>query len=98
MTLARVNRLYRDFRDRQPKRVRAVRVSTPKAVMVMGYLDFLGYSTTQHEGAMAYKHTFKSGSKPLLCSDGKRLYVLEGRYHVTERGIVDLDLLGRERE
>jgi len=89
-------RLYRDFRESIPRRGRRIELELPKAVMVMGNLRFLGYDTTRRGKTELYKHTFSAGSRPLICTDGKSLYIIEGRYHVTERGIVDLD--GRSRE
>lgn len=92
--LDKVKRLYRSFTGREPTRVK--RVATPripKALMVLGYCDFIGYTIP---GGSRFKHNFATGSRPLLCSDGKKLYLIHGRYRVTSRGIVDLDRLRRE--
>lgn len=98
MSVRKAKKLYEDFRERKASRARRVTFPLPRAVAVMGYVDFIGYSTTHGKRAVRYKHAFHAGSKPLLCTDGKTLVIVAGRYHVTDRGIVDLDSQGRERE
>lgn len=93
-----VRSLYRNFREREPTRVMKVATPrTPRVLAVMGYLRSVSYDTTHGERAVGYDHPFKAGSRPLLATDGKRLYILKGRYRVTSRGIVDLDSEGREQ-
>lgn len=89
---------YEDFHERKPKRARVVRLKLPKTVAVMGYCDAIQYRMVNGGQLQRYKHTFARGSYPLLCTDGKRVYLIGGRYHVTDRGIVDLSPRGRERE
>jgi hypothetical protein len=93
-------KLYKDFREAPPKRGRRVEFEIPDFVMIMGNLRFVGYDTTRDGKTELYKHTFAPGSRPLLCanSDKNQLFIIEGRYHVTERGIVDLDGKNREIE
>jgi hypothetical protein len=98
MSVIRSKQWYQDFREERPTRLRKFTVRLPKAVAVMGYLDAVSYRTTVGREARRYKHTFARGCYPLLCTDGKRLYILAGRYHVTERGIVDLSPSGKELE
>lgn len=45
-----------------------------------------------------YKHKFAKGSRALLCAGPgpNQLYLIGGRFHVTERGIVDLTPSGKE--
>lgn len=89
--------LYRNFRGREPRKIGAVSVPpNPRAVMVLGYLNSLAYDSTGDVGPRGHK--FAPGSRPLLCSDGKRLYILRGRFKVTSRGIVDLDGRGIEED
>lgn len=92
--------LYKKFREVEPQRARRVTINLPKSVMVMGYLEFVGYSTTHNGKAAMYKHKFAKGSRPLLCAGPGRnqLILVGGRYHVTERGIVDLTPRGTEIE
>lgn len=98
MTVKRSAKWYEDFREEKPKRARIVRLELPSAVAVMGTVDALSYRTTVGREARRYKHSFAKGSRPLLCTDGKMVYLIGGRYHVTDRGIVDLTPRGRERE
>lgn len=105
--VARAARLYKKFREQAPRRALRVQVRIPKAVTVMGYLRAVEYDTTHldDEGkrlvGQGYRHTFAPGSRPLLCAvPGKpgQLFVIGGRFHITERGIVDLDPKGKEIE
>jgi hypothetical protein len=91
-------KLYKEFREAKPKRGRVIELELPKAVMIMGNVQFIGYDTTRKGKTELYKHDFAPGSRPLLCADPKTgaLFIIEGRYHVTERGIVDLDANGKE--
>ena len=92
--------LYRKFREAEPQRTRTVRVELPKALMSMGRVSAIEYETTHGGVTHKYRHDFVPGSRPTLTASGKRngLFLLGGRYHVTERGIVDLDPRGREVE
>ena len=64
----------------------------------MGYCEAILYSTTHAGVAKLYKHKFAKGSRALLCAGpGKsQLYLIGGRFHVTDRGIVDLTPSGKE--
>lgn len=88
--------LYRDFRERTPKRIRVVDFEVPQAVMVIGHVDEILYTTTHGRKTVSYRHPFQDGSRPLLVSssDGKQLMLLGGRYKFTDRGIVDRDAEG----
>jgi len=92
--------LYKEFREEPPKRGRKVEFSMPKVLMIMGNVRAISYDTTRQGKTELYKHDFAVGSRPLLCADGRtgQLFVIEGRYHVTPRGIVDTDARGRELE
>jgi len=98
--LKKAYRLYEDFREEKPKRGRRIEFAVPKAVMIMGTVRAIDYDTTRSKKTELYRHEFAPGSRPLLCADGKtgQLFIIEGRYHVTDRGIVDLDGSGRELE
>ena len=99
-SIRRAARLYKGFRERAPKRARSIKVKLPRAVIVMGHLEAVIYRSTFNGKAARLKHTFAPGSRPLLCAGtGKnQLYIFEGRYRVTDRGIVDLTARGREIE
>jgi hypothetical protein len=89
--------LYREFREDEPRRARKIKVKLPKAVAVMGHVEFVGYVTTHRGKVHLYIHEFAPGSRPLLCAgSGKsQLYLIGGRFTVTGRGITDLDRSGR---
>jgi hypothetical protein len=98
MTVRKAKKLYEDFREAEPTRARKIRIRYPTAVMVMGYAEAILYSTTHGGVAKMYKHKFAKGSRPLLCAgpEPSQLYLIGGRFHVTERGIVDLTPSGKE--
>lgn len=90
-------KLYRDFREKEPKRLTTVDFDIPEAVMVIGHVEAIKYRTTHGGETELYEHPFQPGSRPLLVasSDGKQLLLLGGRYKFTARGIVDRDAKGR---
>lgn len=90
--------LFRDFRERDATRAKVVDFNIPSAVAVMGPVEFIGYRTTHGRKAVLYRHDFAPGSRPQLCAgpDENELYLIGGRYRVTDRGIVDLDANGEE--
>lgn len=96
--IERASALYESFREERPKRARTVRVTLPKVAMVMGHVRAIEYDTTHGGKTHLYKHRFAPGSKPMLVAAKGRgkLFLIGGRYHVTGRGIVDLDPRGRE--
>lgn len=98
MGVRSASRLYRSFRERRPQIARHVTIKLPKAVAVIGYAEFIGYSTTHGHKATLYRHDFSPGSRPLLVAGTKRgeLYLIGGRYKFTGRGITDLDRRNRE--
>lgn len=98
--LERAKKLYREFREETPRRAKVVHIKLPKVVMVMGHVRAIEYDTTHAGKTHLYKHTFAPGSRPMLVAGKGRnqLYLVNGRFHVTERGIVDLDPAGREIE
>lgn len=92
--------LYESFREKKPKRLKVLDVKIPRVVVHIGYLEAIDYRTTHGAELVLYNHKFAPGSRPLLCvsADGRQLLLLGGRYHFTERGIVDKDRSGREIE
>lgn len=90
-------RLYRSFREATPRRARRVPYHVPRAVAVMGHVEFVGYMTTHRGKTHLYIHEFAPGSRPLLCAGSGRgeLYLVGARFKVTGRGITDLDAQGR---
>lgn len=94
----RAIKLFRSFRDAEPEEILTVQVPLPKAAIVVGHVDYVGYTTTHEGKKVAYEHKFRAGSRPLLCAsaDGTQLLLLGGRFEFTEQGIVDVDSKGRK--
>ncbi len=63
----------------------------PEALLQVGKIDGILYSTVRDGIPERYIHRFKSSSRPLFCvsPDGKMLFMIGGSYNFTERGIVD---------
>lgn len=93
-------KLFRGFRERAPSKIKNIDFEVPSAVAVMGTVEFIGYRTTHGKKGVLYTHDFAAGSRPLMCAGAEegQLYLIGGRFHVTERGIVDLDASGDEIE
>lgn len=60
-------------------------------LVAFGELLEVKYRTIRDGKEEFYRHPFKAASRPLLAArhDGKRVYIVGGRYRFTDRGIVD---------
>jgi hypothetical protein len=104
MDTRKAKKLYEDFHEHQA--LHAVRISrrqllprpNTRALSILGFVRAISYDTSIGHTATNFKHTFKRGSRPYLATDGKKLFIVAGRFHVSARGIVDLSPAGRERE
>lgn len=74
-------------------------IEWPKALMVMGQVELIAYTTTHGGKLHRYTHQFAPGSKPLLCAGRKRgqLFLLGELFKVDGHGIVDVTSDGRRR-
>lgn len=84
--------LFTDFTGHDDPRLSKIRIpQMPKAVLAIGQVDGIMYSTVRDNVAEKYIHEFRKSSRPLLAAspDGKQLYLIGGSYDFTERGIVD---------
>jgi hypothetical protein len=90
--------LYESFREEPARTARSVTIKLPKAAAVMGHAEFIGYVTTHGGKLHLYVHQWAPGSRPLLAAGKGRnqLFLVGGRYRVTDRGIVDFGPNGRE--
>jgi hypothetical protein len=90
--------LYKGFREEPAERARRVEFKVPHAVAVMGHMEFFGYMTTHAGKTHLYVHQFAPGSRPVLGAGKGRnqLFLIGGRYRVTDRGVVDYGPGGRE--
>ena len=91
-------KLHESFRELSPTKSVKMKVNLPRALMSMGHVEAICYRTTHGHASVLYKHEFAAGSRPVLAAGPKRnqLFLLGGRYHVTDRGIVDLTANGHE--
>lgn len=60
-------------------------------LVVIGECEAIAYNAVRDGERHSYQHEFREGSRPTLCVsfDGRRLYLLEGRYEFTAHGIED---------
>jgi len=63
----------------------------PDVMLVVGDIDFIGYTTVRDGVTEKYIHKFTKKCRPLfsVSHDGKQLFMLGGSYDFTELGIVD---------
>jgi hypothetical protein len=92
----RAQKLYAEFTGLAPHVVGTV--AAPRAGkygVLVGTVDFIGYTTRRKEGASAqtqkFIHKFRAADRPLfvVSADGAQLFMVGGRFRFTERGIVD---------
>lgn len=84
--------LYKDFSGHDGDEVENVEKPViPDALMVIGELEGVIYSTVRDDEHERYIHKFRAQSRPLLCvsPDGDQLFIIGGNYEFTDRGIVD---------
>lgn len=84
-------KLYEDFTGDVPQYIEKVYIDLPEVVWLLGELDAVQYTCFRDGVKEHYIHTFKKSSRPLLCVDetGSAIFVVGGRYRVTDRGIED---------
>lgn len=85
-------RLFADFTGHDPEVIGAIdKPVIPDALLAVGEVDGILYSTVRDGKLEKYIHKFAKQSRPLFAvsPDGKQLFMLGGAYNFTERGIVD---------
>lgn len=90
--VAQARALYREFSGHDGDETEIIDVDDmPRAVLVIGSLEGVIYSTVRDGVAEKYVHRFRAKSRPMLCAspDGERLFIVGGDFEFTERGIVD---------
>lgn len=82
--------LYKDFTGDEPQFIDEWIVSVPPVAVFIGKLTGVMYTATRDGKSEEFYHEFKRG-KPILAAsaEGHQLLILGGKYHFTERGIVD---------
>lgn len=93
--IERAQRAFRGFHGgRKSRRVlRAKPSPTPRALVKLGKLEAITYSTKKGGDFAHWEHEFgeEGGKKPALAMDAEthRLHIVGGDYTVEDRGIVD---------
>jgi hypothetical protein len=89
--IAQAAKLYEDFSGHEPTRVRVRNVRDDDTLLHVGETEAIAYNARRDGKRDSYIHEFRKGSRPLLAAshDGKRLYLLDGAYRFTDRGITD---------
>jgi len=88
----RASRAYEAFHGDRSKRRRRVHIpDAPPVVWELGRVIGISYETTRDGERAAYLHKFKPGSAPrlVISEDGEAMFLADGRYKVTDRGIED---------
>jgi hypothetical protein len=90
--LREAKKLFSDFSGHDGEIIDTIdKPGLPDVMLVVGDIDFIGYTTVRDNVIEKYIHKFKKNCRPLFCvsHDGKQIYLLGGSYDFTERGIVD---------
>jgi hypothetical protein len=85
-------KLYENFTGHEGEVIAKIKLSPmPKAVAVVGEIDFIGYTTFRDGVTEKYIHKFAKNARPMFCvsPDGTQIFLIGGEYRFTERGIVD---------
>lgn len=86
------SKLYSDFTGHDANEYEMVdKPIIPDVMLLVGDLDFIGYTTVRDGKTEKYIHKFKKNCRPhfTVSHDGKQLFMLGGSYDFTELGIVD---------
>lgn len=88
---AKAVRLYRGFREAAPRGQERWDLPADTVGVKMGLCVGIIYATTIRGKKEKFIHEFRRDAAPVLAvgEDGTQLYLLGGKYRVTERGIVD---------
>ncbi len=88
---AKAVRLYRGFREAAPRGVERWTLPADQVGVKMGLCVGIIYATTVGGKREKFIHEFRRDAAPVLAvgEAGAQLYLLGGKYRVTERGIID---------
>jgi len=93
---ARAEKGFRDFTGDKPRKVSKARLpDRDVAAWKMGKLEGVAYEAVRDGVREKYFHEFAKHARPDLVAqdDGKQLYIVGGRYKVTDRGVTDMPAL-----
>lgn len=84
-------KLYEKFHVQDAEFIDELDVKLPDVCVAIGQCDGILYTTIREGVKESYVHEFNARSRPILASsyDGKQLFIIDGQYKFTERGIVD---------
>lgn len=82
---------FEEFTGHKIEYIDKVKIESSDVGFKVGVCDGILYTTIRDGKVEHYIHKFRNKSKPLLASnyDGSQLFLLQGKYKFTERGIVD---------
>lgn len=95
-SVMRARRAYEDFTGHPATKSQVEKLDgNDVAGYRMGDVVGIAYEATRDGKTDQYFHRFKKNARPALVSrsDGKKLYITGGKYHVTDRGIEDMPQL-----
>lgn len=84
--------LYERFSGHEAEAGERVKIAPlPKVAVLIGEIDGILYTTVRDGKVEKYIHKFHPNDKPdfVVSPDGKRIFLVGGRFDFTERGIVD---------
>jgi len=83
--------LYEKFSGEKARQVQRVKLPHHGVLILIGECEKIAYNTVRDGRVERYIHTFRARSRPILASshDGTQLYLLDGAYRFTDRGITD---------
>jgi hypothetical protein len=84
-------RLFKNFTGDEAVSIDNVEHEVDNVVMAVGLCNGIMYETLREGVTEKYIHEFRKGSRPILAcsSNGKNLYLINGSFQFTNRGIVD---------
>jgi len=88
----RATRAYSAFHGDPPKRRKHCHIpDPPDVVWELGRVIGISYETERDGEKAAYLHEFRRASAPrlVISEDGRAMFLADGAYHVTDRGIED---------
>lgn len=93
MSRSKAAKAYEDFHGEPPRYIDKTRLDEGAVQAYdLGKVEAIAYEAKRDGETSKYMHKFRKSSRPTLAvrHDGKQLYLADGKYHVTDRGIEDM--------
>jgi hypothetical protein len=89
--VAQAARLYARFSGHRAQHIDTLPLPAHDTQLLVGEAEAVAYNTVRDGKRERYVHEFRPNSRPLLTAahDGSQLYLLDGAYRFTDRGITD---------